>query len=146
MQRDCPSIWLLLPVSHSTKESLTSKRKLKLKFLLLATGGALAAGCVLGWSSPAEKPLTNGTEYGFPITDEQWSWVGSTVTLGAGFICLIIGTIINWIGRKTTMLLLIIPFTVGWAMVIWATSVGMLYFGRVLLGIAGGAFFVTAPL
>lgn len=44
------------------------------------------------------------------------------------------------------MLLLIIPFTVGWTLVIWATNVTMLYVGRILLGVAGGAFFVTAPM
>lgn len=41
---------------------------------------------------------------------------------------------------------MIVPFTLGWWLVIWATDVTMLYAGRVLLGIAGGAFFVTAPM
>lgn len=106
----------------------------------------MAAGTVFGWSSPAEIRLTNGTEYGFEITSEQWSWVGSSVTIGAAAICLIIGSIIDLIGRKTTMLLLIVPFTIGWALIIWASNVAMLYVGRLLLGVAGGAFFVTAPM
>lgn len=50
--------------------------------LFSAMGGALSAGAVFGWSSPAQYPLTNQEEYGFPIDDEQWSWVGSTITLG----------------------------------------------------------------
>lgn len=112
-------------------------------FYFAATGGALAAGTVFGWSSPAE---TKRSEYGFPISEDEWSWVGSSVTLGAAAVCLIIGSIINIIGRKSTMLLLIIPFTVGWSLVIFATDVTMLYVGRVLLGVAGGAFFVTAPM
>lgn len=45
-------------------------------------GGALSAGSVFGWSSPAQYRLMSETEYGFPINEEQWSWVGSTLTLG----------------------------------------------------------------
>lgn len=109
-------------------------------------GGALSAGTVFGWSSPAEIPLRNRTEFGFPISEEEWSWVGSTITLGAAAVCAIIGTIINMFGRKRTMLLMVLPFLIGWALVIWAVSIEMLYVGRVLLGISGGAFFVMAPI
>lgn len=49
-------------------------------------GGALSAGAVFGWSSPAQYRLTTQKEYGFEITEEQWSWVGSTITLG-GTVC-----------------------------------------------------------
>lgn len=49
------------------------------------------------------------------------------------------------IGRKRTMLALIIPFSIGWSFIIWPTSVTMLYIGRFLIGFAGGAFFVVAP-
>ena len=68
------------------------------------------------------------------------------VTLGACFVCIPIGLLMNAIGRKWTMLLLVIPFTIGWILVIWATSVVMMCVGRFLLGIAGGAFCVTAPM
>lgn len=44
------------------------------------------------------------------------------------------------------MLLLVIPFTAGWLLIIFAYNIAMLYAGRVFLGIAGGAFFVTAPV
>lgn len=109
-------------------------------------GGALSAGTVFGWSSPAEIPLRNRTEFGFPITEEEWSWVGSTVTLGAAVVCAIIGTIINLFGRKRTMLLMVVPFLIGWGLVIGAVNIVMLYIGRILLGISGGAFFVMAPM
>lgn len=118
---------------------------------LIATGGALAAGTVLGWTSPTEIMIRGnethaGTEYDFDVDAETWSWVGSIMTLGAAFVCIVIGTIINMIGRKLTMLLLIIPFTIGWVLIIWASNIGMLYVGRFLLGIAGGAFCITAPM
>lgn len=109
-------------------------------------GGALSAGTVFGWSSPAELPLREHAEFGFPISDEEWSWVGSTVTLGAAAACAIIGTVINYFGRKRSMLAMVAPFLCSWALVIWAQNVAMLLVGRVLLGVSGGAFFVMAPM
>lgn len=67
------------------------------------------------------------------------------VTLGAAIVCLVIGTVLQMLGRKLTMLLLVIPFTIGWALVTWATNLSMLFIGRFLLGISGGAFCVAAP-
>lgn len=114
-------------------------------FISVATTGALAAGCVLGWSSPAEYEVVTKQGYGFPVSNEQWSWIGANATLGGIVSCLIIGIIMDIFGRKTTMLSLIVPFSIGWSLIIWPTSVAMLYIGRFLIGFAGGAFFVVAP-
>ncbi|XP_055908065.1 facilitated trehalose transporter Tret1 isoform X2 [Eupeodes corollae] len=112
---------------------------------LAATGGALAAGALLGWTSPAQKELIS-PNYTIPLTPEQFSWVGSGVTLGAAFICIPIGFLITIIGRKLTMLLLVLPFTLGWALLIWAQNFEMMFIARFILGISGGAFCVTAPM
>nr|XP_036216339.1 facilitated trehalose transporter Tret1-2 homolog isoform X1 [Bactrocera oleae] len=112
---------------------------------LSAAGGAFAAGTLLGWTSPAEVQIYNGA-YDFPISNGEFSWVGSAMTLGAACVCIPIGILINLIGRKLAMLLLVIPFTIGWAMLIWAQNVAMMYAARFLLGIAGGAFCVAAPM
>uniref|UniRef100_U5EQL0 Facilitated trehalose transporter Tret1 n=1 Tax=Corethrella appendiculata TaxID=1370023 RepID=U5EQL0_9DIPT len=113
---------------------------------LAATGGALAAGTVLGWTSPAKTQLVDNKEYGFEVSGEDFSWIGSVMTLGAACVCIPIGLMMNAIGRWLTMLLLVIPFTIGWALIIWAQHVSMFMVGRVFLGIAGGAFCVTAPM
>lgn len=83
--------------------------------------------------------------YKFDITDADFSWIGSLTPLGAALVCLVIGTVIQMIGRKLTMLLLVIPFTVGWALVTFAENLAMLFIGRFLLGVSGGAFCVAAP-
>lgn len=111
---------------------------------LSAAGGAFAAGTLLGWTSPAQT-LKDG-EYGFEVTEDNFSWIGSAMTLGAAFICIPIGILINLVGRKLTMLLLVLPFTLGWCLLIWAQNVEMMYAARFLLGISGGAFCVTAPM
>lgn len=46
------------------------------------------------------------------------------------FIC-------DGIGRKWACLLTIIPFSLGWGLVIWSTGTRMIYFGRFLTGLAG---------
>lgn len=110
---------------------------------LSATLGALAAGSMLGWSSPVGPQINE--VYDFPITETQADWAFALINLGAAFICFPIGLIMDVIGRKLTMLALVAPFTVGWILIIWANNVPMLMIGRVITGMAGGAFCVTAP-
>ncbi|KAJ0178513.1 hypothetical protein K1T71_006336 [Dendrolimus kikuchii] len=114
---------------------------------LSATLGALAAGSMLGWSSPVVFKLTEGnnTDYNFPVTVAQGDWISSIINLGAAAVCFPIGVIMDAIGRKKTMLCLVVPFTLGWLLITFGTSVGMLIAGRFIIGVAGGAFCVTAP-
>lgn len=111
---------------------------------LAAAGGAFAAGTVLGWTSPAQSQKDEA--YDFEISSEQFSWVSSFMTLGAACVCIPIGFLINFIGRKWTMLFLVLPFVLGWALLIWAQNLAMMYAARFILGISGGAFCVTAPM
>ncbi|XP_052750009.1 facilitated trehalose transporter Tret1-2 homolog isoform X2 [Galleria mellonella] len=114
---------------------------------LSATLGALAAGSMLGWSSPVVYKIVqpNSTDYNFPVTEAQGDWVSSLINLGAAAVCFPIGLIMDAIGRKKTMLFLVVPFTLGWLLITFATNVGMLMVGRFITGVAGGAFCVTAP-
>nr|CAD7579601.1 unnamed protein product [Timema californicum] len=107
--------------------------------------GAFGQGTVLAWSSPAGLPLMDGA-MGFPVDSEQLSWTGALMPLGALVVMAPMGWAIDRLGRKNTMLLLVVPFLVGWALIMWPTSVGMLYAGRFLTGMAGGAFSVSGPV
>lgn len=114
---------------------------------IAATLGALACGTVLGWSSSAGTDGVDlAKEYEMDISASEFSWIGSMPNLGAAAICVPIGLLMDVVGRKRGMLMLIVPFTVGWALVIWANSVVMFYIGRFLLGLSGGAFCVAAPI
>ncbi|KAH8239910.1 hypothetical protein KR032_009185 [Drosophila birchii] len=137
---------LLGNMVHTTTEN-NSKKLPQYVAALAAAGGAFACGTLLGWTSPAQTEIVdNHSGYDFDVSDNQFSWVGSAMTLGAACVCIPIGFLINLIGRKWTMLFLVLPFIVGWAMLIWAANVGMMYASRFILGIAGGAFCVTAPM
>ncbi|XP_047993465.1 facilitated trehalose transporter Tret1 isoform X2 [Leguminivora glycinivorella] len=136
-------------VSHDVLvESRDTGRKLPQYIAALAaTLGALAAGTMLGWSSPVIFKIkqANSTDYDFPVSESQGDWVSSMVNLGAAAVCFPIGLIMDAIGRKKTMLCLVLPFTIGWLLIIFASNIGMLMAGRFVTGIAGGAFCVTAP-
>jgi len=106
-----------------------------------AAGGAFAIGTALGWPSPVGDTLRN--EYN--LTDTQWDWVGSIITIGAAFSCLPIGLLMKKFGRKWTMIALVIPFLIGWILLIFAQGFWMLFTGRLFLGLAGGAFCISAP-
>lgn len=112
-----------------------------------ATLGALAAGSMLGWSSPVIFKISqeNSTDYDFPVNVSQGDWVSSVINLGAAAVCFPIGLIMDAIGRKKTMLCLVLPFTLGWLLITFASNIGMLIAGRFITGVAGGAFCVTAP-
>lgn len=103
-------------------------------------------GASMGWSAPVESKLTLDNDYGFPVSSDQFGWISSLLTLGATVVCIPIGFVIDVFGRKPTMLALIPPYMVAWLLMIFANSVIMLYIGRFILGVCGGAFCVTASM
>jgi MFS family permease len=105
---------------------------------LAAAGGAIAVGAGLGWSSPAGPRLVDEVQY-FPISQSEFDLVASIITLGCAISCLPIGFL------KWTMLSLVVPFMIGWILVIWAQNFTMLLIGRLFIGLAGGAFCVASP-
>lgn len=68
------------------------------------------------------------------------------MSLGAACLSLFIGNIVAYFGTKRTMLLMVVIVTAGWVQITWPSSVLMLYFGRFITGMVGGAFCVTVPL
>lgn len=109
--------------------------------------GAVACGAVLGWTANIEKNQEKNIEFNnITIGDSEIGWIGSFATLGALLSCIPIAIFCDFVGRKLAMLLLVIPFMLGWLLIIFATSVEMIYAGRFITGFSGGAFCVSAPL
>lgn len=112
---------------------------------LSAAGGAMAVGAALGWPSPAGPKLVDGDDRYFPITQDRFDWTASIITIGCAVSCLPIGRLMMQFGRKWTMISLVVPFMIGWGLMIWAQNFTMLLIGRFMIGLAGGAFCVSAP-
>ncbi|KAG5684031.1 hypothetical protein PVAND_013284 [Polypedilum vanderplanki] len=107
--------------------------------------GAFCAGNALGWTANLQKKIINH-DYGFEVSELQFSIIGSMLNFGAACVCILMGFSINLIGRRGTMLLILIPFIVGWVLLVTAADLSMLLIGRALLGIASGGCCVAMPV
>lgn len=113
---------------------------------LIAAGGALITGTVMGWSSQLHSPLVNHSTYNFNITYEEFTWMGSILNLGAASTCIPTAYMCDAIGRKYSMMALTAPFLLGWALVCGAIYPIMVILGRFVLGMGCGGFCVAAPM
>ncbi|XP_049768340.1 facilitated trehalose transporter Tret1-like [Schistocerca cancellata] len=128
-----------------------------------ATTSTLSVGYVDGWSSNAlpylhpAAPAPLDAYVSRPLTDDEASWLGSLVALGAMAGSLPAGLVADALGRKPTLLLLVLPYLASWGAVLAAgrspptqaacvTQVALLYTGRLLAGFAMGAACVVSPL
>lgn len=108
--------------------------------------GSVAAGTVLGWTSNITDKLKNSELNDIDIDLDAAGWIGSFATIGGMLMCFPIGYICDLIGRKWGCIMTVTPFSIGWLLIIFASNTGMIYAGRLLTGLAGGAFCVAAPI
>lgn len=106
----------------------------------------MAAGIVLGWTSPISTDIQSSHYHNIRVSKPEMGWIGSLTTLGALLMCIPTGFLCDLIGRRTVLLLLVIPFSAGWSLLIWANSIEMLYAGRFITGLAVGACCIASPL
>nr|CAD7453116.1 unnamed protein product [Timema tahoe] len=109
---------------------------------------AFAQGVVIGWPSPVMPSLQSShSPIGInPMTDEETSWLGSLLCLGA-----LVGTpafthLANHYSRKMTGYLLGVPSVISWLMVILAKSEPVLYLARFIVGFSGAGNVILCPL
>ncbi|CAL7949020.1 unnamed protein product [Xylocopa violacea] len=131
----------------SNAEDVPAKRLPQYVAAMAATLGSLSAGMTLAWTSPAgENGINLKSTYDIEISTVEFSWISSLTAVGCAIICVLIGIFADLIGRKSSMLLMVVPFTIGWLLIILANSVTMFYIGRFMTGLSGGAFFVAGPI
>lgn len=70
----------------------------------------------------------------------------SVVTLGAAVGGVLGGYLVDKIGRKLSLMLCSIPYVLGYIVIISAHNVWMLYFGRMLTGLASGVTSLVVPV
>ncbi|XP_030554114.1 facilitated trehalose transporter Tret1-like isoform X1 [Drosophila novamexicana] len=113
---------------------------------LSASFGGFCLGSSEGWSGPVQHSILAGTAYKFTPTLDDFTWTASLFHLGAASMCMPSGVLIAAFGRKLVMLLLAVPFFLGWACILFAQHVCMLFIGRFVLGACSGAYSVAAPI
>ena len=60
--------------------------------------------------------------------------------------CILAGFIVDWLGRKTSILLAGVPLFTGWIMILLAKSPYILYASRLISGIGQGIVYVACPM
>uniref|UniRef100_A0A3B5ATW2 Solute carrier family 2, facilitated glucose transporter member 8 n=1 Tax=Stegastes partitus TaxID=144197 RepID=A0A3B5ATW2_9TELE len=108
--------------------------------------GPMSFGFVLGYSSPAIPELSNSADPRLRLDAVQASWFGSVVTVGAALGGLLGGWMVEKVGRKLSLMFCSLPFVFGFAIIVAAQNVWMLYVGRVLTGVASGVTSLVVPL
>lgn len=72
------------------------------------------------------------------LDDVQASWLGSIAYICQPFGSLSSGMLVEWLGRKRFMMLLNVPFLLGWILMCTAPNYGMLCVASVLVGVTIG--------
>jgi len=112
------------------------------KTVAVACLGSMSFGLVLGYSSSALPQLQhNGT-----LDDNEAAWYGSLVTLAAMVGGLLGGYLADSLGRRTSLMINAIPYTVGWLINICTKEVFLLYLGRMLTGLGVGITSLSVPI
>ncbi|ODM88243.1 Facilitated trehalose transporter Tret1 [Orchesella cincta] len=112
--------------------------------------GAFGLGTTLGYTSPAvpdlKERILNGTVEIDMFSEGTESWIGSVFNLGAIASVIVVGILVDIIGRKMSMILLSVPFVLGWLLIAFAQNSVMIISGRAITGFCGGGFSLVSPL
>lgn len=105
-------------------------------------------GLSISWTSPNvpllmsdKTPLKMGA-----MTQDEASLIVAVACVGGMVSTLVTGWLLDTIGRKKTLILVGIPYAIGWICIIWAENVLYLAIGRCLSGFAGTAAFMGIPV
>ncbi|GAB0098155.1 hypothetical protein DMENIID0001_138620 [Sergentomyia squamirostris] len=105
-------------------------------------------GFVLSWTSPAiallqseQSPLDSG-----PITIDEASLMTALMYVGCCMGAIVAGWLANTVGRRISLLILVIPQLIGFILIVTARNVTVLYISRIFSGFSGGSVCVVYPI
>ncbi|GJQ75921.1 hypothetical protein Trydic_g17981 [Trypoxylus dichotomus] len=129
---------------------VVAKRKLLIAAVFAANISIFSAGMMESWTSPVLPKLlnhnfTDENPLGRPITNDEESWIGSLISIGAIVGPFISAFLADQIGRKKTLLGLGVPLIVSFSILIGARHIALFYFARILAGISIGGIFAVLP-
>jgi len=120
-----------------------------LKFIFLLPAAnlvALAAGCVLAWTSSAEAFLKESEKNPGGIPKETWTWVAGLTPLGAALGPIPTGFLTDKFGRKPCLYGVAIFYIISWIMIGFQNGANILLAARFIGGLATGALFTVLPM
>uniref|UniRef100_A0A0K8VSF9 Facilitated trehalose transporter Tret1 n=1 Tax=Bactrocera latifrons TaxID=174628 RepID=A0A0K8VSF9_BACLA len=99
-----------------------------------------ACGMPIGYSAVILPQLSdvNSTTADIAIDVEMGSWIASVHSLATPVGSLISGSLADYLGRRSTLLISIVPLCMGWCTLALTQSFGVIILGRVLCGFSTG--------
>ncbi|EDX06650.1 facilitated trehalose transporter Tret1-2 homolog [Drosophila simulans] len=107
---------------------------------------SLVVGFVSAYTSPALVSMTDRTITSFEVTKDAGSWVGGIMPLAALAGGITGGPLIEYLGRRTTILATAVPFIVSSLLIACAVNVIMILCGRFLTGFCVGIASLSLPV
>lgn len=102
-------------------------------------------GIEIGWTAPIIVKLKNG-ETGLVVTNEEISWIASLHDIGRIFGPLFSTLLLDNVGRKATVIICTLLFSILWLAVVFAHSVLIICLLRILLGAVQGLSEVASSI
>lgn len=108
--------------------------------------GSMVVGFISAYTSPALVSMVDRNITSFEVTDQAKSWIGGLMPLAglAGGVCG--GPLIEYLGRRNTILATSVPFIVSSLLIACAVDVGMVLAGRALGGFCVGIASLSLPV
>ncbi|KAJ8954034.1 hypothetical protein NQ318_004327 [Aromia moschata] len=119
-----------------------------LQYLAAASGNLaiVSDGMHYGWPSPTLPQILNNTNSTLCIDNDEGAWMAVMPLLGAVIGALTAANIVDYFGRKKTIIATAVPFFITWIMIAFAKSVVVLHIARLLAGVADGVTFTVVPI
>lgn len=128
-----------------TSRSCNADSDGRLHLFLAELAAAMAAasyGLSVGYSSPALPDMRQRMH----LTENESSWFGSLLNIGALVGGLVGGPSIRYLGRRYTFLLTAVFHIAGWILIATGSAVWMLLLGRTFTGLATGVAALAVPV
>lgn len=106
--------------------------------------GSMIIGFSSAYTSPALVTMENSTV--ITVTKEQGSWIGSLMPLAALAGGIIGGPLVDYIGRRKTIIFIAPPFFLGWILIATARVVHLVFVGRAICGLCVGIGSLAFPV
>lgn len=106
----------------------------------------LCIGLLRSYTSPAISSMQKEPEIFNTTTmskKEAISWIASSPPLASFVGTIISGPLLQFCGRQKTIMILTLPYIIGWALIGLASTIFMVLMGRLLTGLAAGWFVIN---
>ncbi|KAK4871730.1 hypothetical protein RN001_015854 [Aquatica leii] len=124
----------------------TTEAKPKLFNQILTSISVSLVSMVVGFVSAYTSPAAESLKHDLSISDEEVSWIGGLMPLGALLGGLIGGQLIDYLGRKCSIFLTNVMFIISWICISVAVNVWYVYVGRAIAGFSVGITTLALPV